>query len=134
MIPFYVSMKNCHRLRRRTVHFIKYGNAFLEKLSFPSCHQYRKTERKKNTHTHQTRKHFDFFVSSSLLFQFFFFLFYILIKKQFSLSIFRLYFIAFVLHCRSFSSFRFFVPSLWCVSFIRVRLSLKRHNDIKSGH
>lgn len=56
-------------------------------------------ETKKNVH-----KHFDFFISSlffSCVKPLFFH--YILIKKQFSLSIFRLHFIAFVLHCRSFS-------------------------------
>lgn len=80
---------------------------------------------------------FNHFVRSLLL-SFVLFL-YILIKKQFSLSIFRLHFIAFVLHCR-------FCCCCCCVfllaafthslslTTIRVRLSLKRHNDIKSGH
>lgn len=94
------------------MHFCRKISFLLLSFSFPSLSHLSFVIKVDETH----KKMFTNILTFSFLHFFFLrqaiFFHYILIKKQFSLSIFRLHFIAFVLHCRSFSFLlRFF--SLW---------------------
>lgn len=94
MILFYVSMKNCRTELWSFLFVAKYGN-----VHFFCCWPKRRTIKKKTT---INISQIFWLLFNDFLFVFFFFFiffvrfFFILIKKQFSLSIFRLHFIVFV--------------------------------------